>query len=109
MPRNQAPLRAEVKQRQGLPTNRRRTRNNPELGKMAQIMQAYGCMSATVRPVKTVAQQIKDAVGLALSQGFPKPLAPTADQKRHLCSRCHMPCPCLAVFRQCYDRGRVDR
>jgi len=83
-------------------------RNNPGLGIMAQVMQTDGGMTATVYPAQLVAQHIEDAVYLSISERSPQQPAATADQKRHVCGRGHVPCACFAIFRQCGDRRRVD-
>ena len=66
-------------------------------------------MSTPVHPAQLVTQRIEDAMCLPIAERFPQEPATTADQKRHICSRCHMPCAGLAIFSQCDDCGRVDR
>ena len=75
---------------------------------VAQVMQADGYMAAPIHPAQSVTQRIEDAVGLAVAERQPKPSATTADQKWHVSNGSDMPCACLAVFRQCCNRRRVD-
>ena len=76
---------------------------------VAQVMQADGDMTATVYPGQLVAKRIEDAVSRPVAERHSKPPATAADQERHVRSRDHVAGACLAVFRQCGDRGRMDR